>query len=625
MNHSIVFFLVCLAAILIGTDCSKDGPLAGTEIRNGNCLGKIYTADGKVADNVIVRLIPSGYNPYSQSTAFIDSTYTDTHGDYAFMVSQPDYYNIVAEKGSTSCMQDSIFIQANAKTIADNDTLHESGTLSGIVRLKPGDDSRTAVILVLGSNVYTVPSDTSGRFSTPLLPKGDYVIQIFTTLSGYTVLDTIVTIREGTRTQLDVTLQSSNAPSIAKLSATYDSATMFVSLSWPMPDTSKIVSYALYRKSTARRDTMLYIDKGKTSYIDDVVGFDNDSVMYQIAGIGKNYKEGNRTVSQPIIVCGEVYCVKKIDLSRIANGLSTIGAVSVFSDNENEIFLVGYKGIFKLDSNGVVQKDYLLDNADTNFLNRYLQSDDAGHLYIQKGYDRHTAVIKFDRDLNVLAEPEIPCSTGYDKSIVVTGNGTIYQFALTIDSMQGTPVYCTDVKAYDSALAVIKEIRIMKNQIFGAYRLGETMVTHAYPMDQTSEDQPLFIHLYDTAFTLLSVVKPITVTNGDWGDSRFSGRINSDCHFIAAPNGIFVSAFSSLDEANGDSALLVFTDQNGKFLARIVLPLRGDWGNFSFDSCGNLYFVTYKYTIWDDVGLEMNPMTALFKYSIKKLLGKAGH
>jgi hypothetical protein len=598
----IAIFLMCA---IFAVRCSNPRQVSGIEITNGNCVGKIYHSDGSAAGSALVRLIPSGYNPYSQTNASIDSTYTNSFGDYSFLISQPDYYNIVAEKGSTSCLQDSIYIQGDAKTIIDNDTLRESGTLSGSVRLKPGDDSRSAVILIVGTNVYTTPSDSLGNFETPLLPKGTYRIQIFSTLTGYAVFDTNVTISEGADTKINVILPSSNAPSIAKLSTAYDSATMFTSLSWPMPDTSEIVSYALYRKSRLCKDTMWVLDKSVRSFTDDIVGLDGDTVSYEIAGIGKNYKEGYRTKAQEICVCGKVYCIKKIDLTLIAAGLPHLRGATVFSDRENEIFLVGTLGIYKLDSSGVVLKDYFVDNPDPNSINSldgYLQSDDLGRLYIHKFNYNHPAVIKFDRDLNVLAE--IPLDTGFEnlfqESIEVAGNGTIFTFNISNDSALG---YFTDVTVYDSTPIAVKDFRVMNREMSGAQRFGDTIVTYEYHTDEIAESQIPYIHFYDSALRQLSVFKPIDLSPRFCSTAGYSA-------FIAASHGVFMYTATSTD----GTPILLFTTSGGEFLARIMQP---DFSNIFFDSNGNVYFVTYHYSFADDV--SDNPMKTLFIYTLAPL------
>jgi hypothetical protein len=598
----------CMVGVIIMSTCSKPRQVSGIEITNGNCIGKIFNQDGLGAKNAKVKLIPVNYNPYSQIRDSIDSTFTNANGDYGFMVTQPNYYTIVAEKGSTSCKQDSIFVQAEAKTIVDNDTLRESGTLSGVIRLKPGDDTSRVVILVLGTNVYTVPSDTSGRFSTPLLPKGNYTIQIFTTLAGYAVFDTNVTILEGAQTELDVILPSSNAPSITKLTATYDSATMFVSLTWQMPDASNIVSYALYRNSRLGKDTMRVLDKSALSYTDDVIGLDGDTLSYEIAGIGKNYKEGYRTVAQSSIVCGKVYCIKKIDLSPIAAGLPHISNVSVFSDRADEIFLVGAEGIFKLDSNGVVRKDFVLESQDTHgieYLSGYLQSDDRGYLYI--GRTNH-GVVKLDRNLNVLSERKIDAEW-----FEVMGNGTTWCFE-TDNPSSGTRIIL-----YDSAGSILRDSSVWDRSIYGWQPIGDTIVTYEYHhADQPSADQPLIIHYYDKAFKALSVFMPVDFSKSAWLNPRFESQRRYD-GFIAAPNGVFVSNFDATDAS--DASLLVFTDAKGEFLARIAVPAARPWPRgISFDGRGNMYLITYYYTQEED--MSYNPMTALYIYTLRPLVRK---
>lgn len=125
---------------------------------------------------------------------------------------------------------------------------------------------------------------------------------------------------------------------------------------------------------------------------------------------------------------------------------------------------------------------------------------------------------------------------------------------------------------------------------------------------------------YDTAFTPLSVFDPADFDLRSRGNPRFDNQIYSADQFIAAPNGLFVSVFSAL-EVKGDFSLLIFTDRNGKFLARIVVPgMRG----LSFDSFGNLYFITYRYSEINEASSYENPMKTIFKYSMKPLLKKIG-
>jgi hypothetical protein len=160
----------------------------------------------------------------------------------------------------------------------------------------------------------------------------------------------------------------------------------------------------------------------------------------------------------------------------------------------------------------------------------------------------------------------------------------------------------------------------MVRYIYAENRLGDTIVTREYTINGTTVGQVPSIRFYDTAFTLLSVFTPGDFSESVWGNPRFSEQISDGGEFIAAPNGIFISVFHFMEQ-RGDFSLLIFTDRNGKFLARTVVP--GALG-LSFDPFGNLYFVTYTYPEFYDASSAENPIKTLFKYSMRTLLRKSG-
>jgi hypothetical protein len=410
---------------------------------------------------------------------------------------------------------------------------------------------------------------------------------------------------------------------------------MHAALTWSMPDTSKIVSYALYRKSARGHDTMFLVDKSATAFSDDIVGFDKDSISYQIAGVGTNYKEGYRSsTAQSIVVCGIVYCIKKTDLTRISTGLFSLQNISVFSDRENEIFLVGDQGIFKLDSSGNVKKDYRLDflNGGYNFLTGNLQSDNAGHVYISEfnNYDTVTLII-FDRDLNVLSQKPFPGGKIIfernknvggqqylpSESFEVLAGGALYAFsAPTMEEAMTLAQWGTSINLYDSAFSVKRNFSIADRAICGAQRFGDTMVTYEYHNDQTPFDRPLRIHFYDAAFTPLSTVSPMDSCPKAWRNPRFDPVVRYN-GFFAVRSGVFVSILDALNINNDNSALLVFTNAKGDLLGRIIVP-----GGLivCFDSRGNMYFVDYEYTA--DGYRDIGSMKILYTYTMRPLLRK---
>ncbi len=420
MNTKKIIHYLCIAAMIMAADCSKEKMTTGTEITNGNCIGTIFNSDGSVARGAVVRLIPENYNPLSPGDIRIDSTYTDQSGRYLFIVTESNYYNVFAEKSTKSCLQESLYVWTDGKTIAD-DTLQESGFISGMVRLKPQDTIRSVYILVLGINIYTTPSDTSGSFRTPLLAEGTYSIKIFTEQAGYAGFDTTATVVKGSETILPVVyLPSSDAPSVASLSVNYDSATMYATVSWPMPDTSKLVSYSLGRKSRNGNDTLVMVGKTSTTYIDDLLRYDGDTVYYQLSAIGKNFKDGYSIDSRSLPICDIIHSGKTIDLQNVIPFTSTYGAsyisidrngsyyilISTYMDSTipNELYHV-ISTIQKIDSNGIV----LTSCTDTSgkYSGEELKEDNRGNWYglckfTSGSYLDSVQVVKFDENLNVL-------------------------------------------------------------------------------------------------------------------------------------------------------------------------------------------------------------------------------
>ena len=105
---SLFYYITLSIVVLIIVRCAK--PNAGIEITNGTCTGIIYDKDSTVATGALVRLIPSGFDPTASSLSSTqpDSTFTDQHGRYSFTISETDFYNVIAEKNSASCMLDSV-------------------------------------------------------------------------------------------------------------------------------------------------------------------------------------------------------------------------------------------------------------------------------------------------------------------------------------------------------------------------------------------------------------------------------------------------------------------------------------------------------------------------------------
>jgi hypothetical protein len=293
-------------------------------------------------------------------------------------------------------------------------------------------------------------------------------------------------------------------------------------------------------------------------------------------------------------------------MSSFSVGLDPYG-VGLSIDKLDRLFLVGWNGVYNIDSNGIVQRDYRSDKHDSNSILSSFQCDNLGHLYILKSARGTQSIVKFDADVNVISQMSI--DTGCKSILVAGNNGSIYAFYDVKDNSTGNYIG-TAIKEYDSAFTLKKEFNSKNAFTYNPTSVRDTFVIHEYLSGNYN------VPFYDPSFSLLSDVVTDTTYIRFYGNPQFSREINYNGIF-AAPFGIFVSVFKG--NFRNFSSLLLFTDRNGKFLARIIVP--SEWGNLVFDSKGNFYFLTYLYTDADDMGPEF-PLKKLYKYSMESLLRK---
>jgi hypothetical protein len=455
----IYFFLSVFLALLIY--CSD----AGIEITNGtgNCTGTIYNADSTFAANAVVRLIPLDYNPFNPS-GHLDSTTTDGNGHYVFNVAQANVFSIIAQKGNTSCLIDSVKLQPEKNQI-ENGVLQASGIIKGIATVMSGDSPLDIVILVRGTTVYTSPFDSIGHYLTPLLPSGTFTIQfIFTGMSEYEIIDTVVEILQGDTTMLDVTLSSKNAPKVNSLSVSFDNKTMFATLDWPTVDTSKIVNYMITRKSTSGNDTDILIDKSSISYTDDLLKLELDTITYGIKAIGKSFKEGYSTLSQLIIPMSNYHITKEITLQE------GVFVPWMYVDTFENSILSTDNGIKKFDNNGSLIKTYQVKNDfETYNGGCSIQSDESGNVYLfnssiidSNSSNTPAKIDKLDNQLNLIRSIDVSNMNAYK---LVVSKGEIFLFCPKIStSMElSQPPLDFYIAKYDTNLNLIGHFNVVFN------------------------------------------------------------------------------------------------------------------------------------------------------------------
>ena len=284
IKNNIIITVYTGLCFLVMIQCT-DSPTAGNGSQTPNsAIGVLYNPDGSRAGNAKVIAIPADHNPISEFTnriTAIDSTFTNDSGEYSFDSLPEDYYNIFGEGDSGLSYNDSFFVFEDTINVFPDDTLGSPGTLRGVVRLQPGDDSRTVIILVFGTKTWEAPFDTIGNFALANMAAGTYHVRFLTTLSNYDPLDMNLVIKAGVDSTISDTIRLTytGIPLPEGLTASYDTLNGVVNLSWDSLDFSRLEGYIVFRNdisstipenisgNKALKDTF-YIDTVFTNLLD---------------------------------------------------------------------------------------------------------------------------------------------------------------------------------------------------------------------------------------------------------------------------------------------------------------------------------------------------------------------
>jgi hypothetical protein len=602
------FLCFVIAGITAACIWSCQSSISGTEITNGKCFGIIYNSDSTIASGAVVYLIPFNFNP-SQSDSLFDSTLTDNNGYYSFNVIKSDMYNIIAEKGNAACMVDSIALKSEGKTVVDG-VLQQSGKLEGTITVKEGDDPRLAIILVRGTGIYTSPSDSTGHFEIPLLPEGNFRVQIlFTGESKYASVDTTVEIKKGTITVLNLVLSSLDAPQASGLSVILNDSTMYTTISWLPADTSKIESYVLYRKSVLGNDAAIRIGKSETTYTDDIVELEGDTLHYEIAAIGKTFKEGNRCSTGKISIVSVMKFVKEIDLPIYEGSgesflINTDGSLIISREYSDSITPI-QQIIDKIDSNGIILKSISIidDYAYNLFMNdsRKIQHDKNGNVYFlfvtNEFSDSNYVYIlkKFDSELNLLKEITF-ISTNFITSFIVSNDGTSYLFATKNHYMSGNilsaPIPHT-LTVYNTNFELKKSCTVTLPYQLNNIEISDGLFIDEVEYRMSSKYAYSRIDYWDTRFDIVKSIFYMDTIEKYFSQSMLYMVTSRTITNIVEPDNLFLTyihhPMNSPEE--GRNILLIGNQNKPLLMRRFVEPSyqRGVRFFESFDNAGNFY------------------------------------
>lgn len=254
-TNSLRLSIICAVSALLFMlyACSKDTPTAsnngGTEAGNAFISGLLFDEQGRPAANALVKFIRVDYDPHVTGTPEASAfTLTDAEGRYSLDSLANGDYNLFSERSGTYALRDSVPVRKEYPLKVPNDTLKKPGSLSGIVRLLPGHDSRGVMVIALGTERWTVCSDFTGHFSIRNLPAGELVFRFLVNNPDYEILDTTFQVRAGKDDTLSDTIRLRNTglPVVQGLTATFDTLTGTVSLHWNSLVHPEVARYVLF-------------------------------------------------------------------------------------------------------------------------------------------------------------------------------------------------------------------------------------------------------------------------------------------------------------------------------------------------------------------------------------------
>lgn len=355
-------------AVALICSCSRDAGVASemggsSESTSANITGTMYNSDGTRAADAIVTFVPIEYSAYNNtSTAEIETTFTDKNGGYAYEIKSGGFYNVSARKNGASAFEDSVYISTGNKTSV-NDTLKAYGSISGVARLDPGDDNRLILVLVLGTNIYAAPRDTSGSFRINELAEGEYVLRILTTVPDYAYADIPATVQSGTNTTLSqaVHLKNNGVPKVGPVEMRYDTNMMFVALSWTPADTAKVAGFYIYENPSYNEEPLKILNPTDSMFIADAIGFSGYTfpVSYSVAAVGKDRSVGKRSTTVEMNVENMFIPVDTIRCVPMTEDYYTS---TYFIDGNATVYMTGPGWIARYDNDGKRIAEYV--NAD---------------------------------------------------------------------------------------------------------------------------------------------------------------------------------------------------------------------------------------------------------------------
>jgi hypothetical protein len=553
--------------------CTENLVNAPAEFPGGNCVGVLRDSTGTPVQGASVLLIPEEHVPVMIGSAQnnYDTATTDNKGQYGFSISKNGIYNLLANGNSGYTIHKSIRLSTNAQIELTGDTLLAPGSISGCVRLQSMEDNQTAVILFVGTNIYAIPSDTTGKFVVSHLAMGEYRLRLMTTKNGFAVVETTVIVASGKCTNLPVVeLQKQHLPAVDNFSVEYDPAMMKVTLAWGSLDSADISKYVLYCNREKNLSPVTVVDSSMRKMTLDILTFPLDTYTYQIAAVGKDGMQGpttkgNSFVNESTIKIMEISIGTKIECNTVLSGIT--------AGKNGNLYIYNQKTISKIDSNGMLlntksfpagalsKGQRMLTDNDGNlyciFYRNTSNTGDSSEDFPDSPLVSHnTSIFKYDQNMNFVKKlmfkenmgiTNITFAIGGDGSIIVyyTSNGLKgFSDWKDVDDTTFVEVYGSDF-VLRSSYKIANEIREIENSLI----YNDTIIAQV----RINEWDNFQIIYFDNQFTKIR-----SVSTFDFLDAFTTTQVKSSLQ-MCSPNLWSIYAYTPDEKF---SYLLFFNNKN---------------------------------------------------------------
>lgn len=600
MNKKHLCLLPAAAAALMLASCNPSQPVSTGTIRpEGNCIGKVADESGKPVAGASVLLVPEGYSPLEPENNAVSpvSTTSDESGYFGFTVESSGKYNLLAAGNDLYALRKAVPVNASQSMELPEEVLRDPGSLSGSVRLQSMEDHRSAVILLIGTNTYAAPDNADGAFSLPELAGGVYDLRVMSTESGFSVVDTEVTVVSGEATALpEIVLEQKRVPQIDEFTVAYDPVMMVATLFWSTSDIDIIDSFYIYCNREQNIVPIRSTGGNVNTITIDMVAEPLETRVYQIAAVGNDGWEGPAQTGAPfdngsIITVSDMTLPEVVDtgdpVSDIFYHFTKYGIYRVTETRERDSGCT----ITKF-STGYTEENEIHHPKSLSYVDANIRSDADGNLYMLLQAYRDTSgtvsLVKFDRDLNIVDQYDFIRSIGahtYSFGVSSDGNVILYS-ANRSPTRDQWPDDSTVVTVFDQEFSVLSgtvypDSRMILESFFSDDSITAVVASNAWESER--------IFFYDASFSVIGSMDPFRDL-----DIPFPSDYDpEDFYILICCPGLFMTG----NDIFGEDDVMYFFNSDIDIVARhpypgsrnIPLDRHSDGKGFYSDNSGFLY------------------------------------